>query len=858
MNFYKKIIYCQALSDKLRTTNILTYKLHIIKIYWFYSKSYIHVFLISMNTINAAKIQPTFKSWGNENIRFMNYDEYISNCPSDEDFLFEEEKKDYNNNYWKEQFEINQRISERFRKEEEEEFLRCVKPEIKNSVKNMLALPTYDLFTLPYLIDLKSSEINHIHSLASQKDILGEMRIPAETLPFFSGMEEERLKMFEPLMLSKNDAGMWNYVASHIIDLDKHYDNKQIYIMSKLAQAKVHGSNLESIASNPYLNHKKTIEKAEMLNKLYGKDLREISFFPNSKNENWLSADIQLPHRDDKPDWQNFKRVYARLDDDVNPINSNEEMKEVNKYVDDMYYNFEKKLHVFSESELNSAINDVSAKNPDATEFEILRTMQKLTQFSNYNSLKNINEVLLDKNINRINPKGGINPIFSYISSKHLVDLSKQDGGINFGIFITKDDLNNNYFNEICKQAKDLPKDSTTKVKFINLEGWDDGINLITDEKTLAKRTDIVIKQAKKIQKENSDYTFNDSLSEVLNKDIESKLSKDNLECITVSIDAPATRGVILDQMRPIMPTKSILKSTILSVSDYYTKEKKVPKKYPEMCMKIAKYYDDNINIFSKQRIIEDLKTIHENINDYLKKNNLDENNVTLIIPKTPDTKSFELINKMYQKMYKTPIKKISDVRDLNMEPENSVFIILDDVIGSGSSMMNVGFYWEESGKLNRDKHILFCPITATEEGVETLNNVINKNGRNNSDKIINLKQNTMEYSKIASDFINDGNIELNEKVFTPKGHGNFGMCTVFPYMAPDNCSGLSSHLLKYFVPNSDCIKNKGEFFDEIEESTMYYDIFGTDKNHIITNHKIVFSRQYESLVHKIFGKIFD
>lgn len=66
----------------------------------------------------------------------------------------------------------------------------------------------------------------------------------------------------------------------------------------------------------------------------------------------------------------------------------------------------------------------------------------------------------------------------------------------------------------------------------------------------------------------------------------------------------------------------------------------------------------------------------------------------------------------------------------------------------------------------------------------------------------------------------------------------SFGMCTSFPYMAPDNNSDLASFLLKFFTPNKACIKNKSPHFSQIEKNIYYYNIFGTDEKHVLTKLK--------------------
>ena len=790
--------------------------------------------------------QPVFKGYGNESFRMMSYDEFMSDYnPTGNDFETEDSvmSKEAAENLRK-RHEAFSRMYQEMQKENERIFREHILPDSKNITGKILDLPTYSSDVLPFLIDTKKSDLEYLHQIASKTDSIGEMRIPGCTIPFFTQISSERLKMLEPIMLSKNDAGMWNYAPTFIIDLDRNYSDKQIYIMSKLADCKVNGMNLRQIAEHPSLNHKKTIEKAEELNTLYGDKLREIEFFSNRLGENWLSADIQLPHRDDKPDWQNFQRVFAPLDDDVNPILTKNSVREIDTYIDDMYSKLEDRLCVFKEADLDRAITDVQMKNPDATEEEILRTMQKLTQFSNYSSIEKVGQELQTEHISKLFDIKGINPCFDYFNRKGLFSLygTKNEDTVGeiegfCGIFITKDDLKDEDFQTILTRAK------KKNIKFINLEGWSDGVNLLTDDKKLAEYTDKVLKRAKKIQARRENYTYNDALEYVLNQDINNALKAHNLNLVTVQAERPASRDMILEQMRPNMPTKSMLKSTIESVSKFYTKD--TPKEFPSMCMKIAKYYDENLNVFSKQSIIENLKLLNNNIDSFLQENSLNRDFLYILAPKLDETKSFDLIDKMYANLYNIPeqrIIKTDAVGKLKVFPKDSTFLVLDDIIASGSSSGDVGDYVFYNRHLPKDKHILFCPITAVQDGINYLNESIKMGDREGIDKILNIKENTKDYSTVTSHFRNVGVERLNDAVFGWSGHGQYGMCTVFPYMSPDNNSDLSSHIVKFFVPKNDCIKNQDKHLSEIEENTLYYDIFGTDKEHIITDPKRVYT----------------
>ena len=731
-------------------------------------------------------------------------------------------------------------------------FMEHVKPACRDIVERLLELPTYTRSILPFTFDLKPSELKYLYELASKKDIAGEMRIPGVTFHYFSHIPEERLKMLEPLMLSKNDMGLWNYSPSFILQLDRQFSDSQINLMSKLADCKVNGWNLRQIATNPYINHEKTVEKAQGLKQLFGDKLREIEFLTNRNGENFLSADIQLPHRDDKPDYQNFMRVFSFLDDDVNPIAKKSKMAEIDSYINDIYKNLEKKMHIFTAQDLDNCIDAVIKQVPEANEYEILRTMQKLTQFADYASLNKI-----AKNINcDLHPVGGINPYFYYFSKKKFIfDLPKSADGAKAS-FVTKDDVHNKKFHNILQRAKG------SNIKWINLEGWSDGINLFSDNNTLVEKTVKILKRAKKLQTKNENYTFNDALSGVLNNEVISSMKNYGYEVKTISTDTPATRDVILSQLNPVMPTRSLFKSTIETISGYYTHSTK-SNKFKNMCIKIAEYYQDNLQVYSKQRIIESLKLLKVAIHQYAGINGVKPENIYYILPNVVDSeyKSFELITKMYCDLFgisKDKLVRINTFKDVNNYPKNSAFVVLDDIVGSGDSMTRLGDYMHCAKFINKDKHIFFCPVTAMQKGVNYIKSQVKRADRETRDEVLSLYGNVVKKNNIATDFIISGlNPILNTKVLGDTGHCKAGLCQVFPYMSPDNDSALASYIIKFFVSDMRCIKNKSNLLPIIEENTYYYDIFGTDKEHLLTNAKRVYTPKSPNIFLAFFRKMF-
>ena len=731
-------------------------------------------------------------------------------------------------------FDDAQKLYMEFQRENEEIFRAALKPEVFEIAQKIIDLPTYGNHLLPYLADKKRGDLQYLYKLAKSKDLLGEMRIPGEAFPDFSQIPYERLKILEPIILSKNDMGLWNYSPSFIWYLDNKYSNKQLEIMSELAKCKVSGENLRLIAQYPNLSHWSIVDKAKRINELFGKDLREIEFLSTSKGENYISIDVQKEHNDTIPDYMNFKRLYARVETNTEPKEKRHSVSQIDRYVHNLYSKLENKLVVFNAEKLDWAINEVMNNVPNVKETDVLRVMQKLTQFSNYTSLKQIEKELENEKIHNISVNGGINYIFHYFTkTKSIINLPEQKGERYEGLFITKEDLQEPELRKNIKNFKIFDD-----VKFINLEGWSDGINFLNDDNLLARRTIKVLKKVQKLMLKHPEYTFNEALDKFFNGNIEDYLAKNDIPCVTIKTDIPATRQIILDQMRPIMPSESLLKSTIESVANHYTKDKK---KFTDLAIRIAKYYDENIEIYSKQRMIENLKNLKSQIENFAQQRNISKENIYITIPmKKNEIKSFDLIGKMFSEVLDIPrerVLRLSYCNQLEKLPKNSVCIIADDVAASGYSMGEALKYSETGDELSMDKHILFCPISATNSGIDYIRTMILNMNRRGIDDALFVKDSIKSHESIAKKFIGKENTEFYKNVFgfDEEEFSSYGMCTSFPYMAPDNNSVLSGFLLKHFTPSKSCIKSKSHFISDIEKDTYYYDIFGTNEKNVLT-----------------------
>ena len=709
-------------------------------------------------------------------------------------------------------------------------FTKSLPKNCKEITSKLLKLSGYGAFLLPFLIDKKESEIEYLYSLAKKEDKKGEMRIPAIAFPFFSQISEEHLKALEPIILSKNKEGGWNYSPSYILDLSEKYDAKEIAIMSKMAEYKVNGLNLRNLAENPHLNHSEIVGKADLLNDLYGDKLQEIEFLSNINKENYFRAKIHKDNNKGAIGSSNYKTVEALIKKDAN--NASERNNTVfEKVIEDIQTSIKKDLNIFSAEDLDTAVKKVKEAVPNATDAQILRTMQKLTQFASYSSLSKIEKKLDNENVIRIFYKGGLNDIFSYFSrNKYILNLPFYKPVKLGGMFITKEDLNNTEFRDIAKE-----KSKFSDERFMILEGWSEGVNLFNDNNKLTEKTIEVLKKAKLKEEQKSEYTFNDTLKYVLNSDIENYLKNIGAKYFTVSFDSPATREVILEQMKPIVPKEQIITSTVKALANYYGEKSDKN----DIEVKISEYYRDNLNVYSKQRMINVMKQLERKIYEHIDTKGISKDKLYIITPMDLDepAKSYTIVNKMLAEVMDIPKERqirTYNLMELPQLPDDAVLVIADDVIASGHSMTNAADYIYQAQRALKDKSILFCPITGAKEGVNYLEDTINALGRKDKDAVIYINDNIHSYEYTADFFIEKENPELNAKIFGQKGCAELGMCTTFPYMAPDNNSELSSYIVKYFTPTDECIKTQQKFLlSKISEDALYQEIFGKDKNDV-------------------------
>ncbi len=700
-------------------------------------------------------------------------------------------------------------------------------------IDKLMSLPEYDEHCVEFLDDKKPTELEYLYNIASKTDEQGKLRIPGDYFLRFSKIQYGMLKALEPIMLSQNADGIWKYKPNFILSLVNNFDYNDVDFISKLAENKVDGFNSYTILNNPKLNWKKIFEKAKEINALFGEKLRSIGFWSNNKGHNFIRVEVSEMDATGK---ESIKEMRSFLDYNVNPV-AGEKLSLENKLaIDKLYKTLWQKSCSKHPNELIKIINNLYfLKSQYFERADILRLLQRLTQFAEYSSLEKIANELKKENVIQICPNGGINPIMNYFyKSKNLFELSTNYEDAKIASFVTKEDIDTPEFADFVQNIKD--KELTERILFINLDGWSDGLNLFRDNNNLEKLATDVLSRVENYMYVNPEKrcyrTCDEFLNDILNGKVEDKLQKMGVNYKTIRVNAPLTPNTIWEQTLPIMPPKSVLAANIKAVANHFINNEN---QFDAMCERIAKYYTENLNVFSKQRIIEDMRVLNSKINNYLEENSLSRENLYCILPEVPEHyyKSFQLINKMFTELFDIPQEKnikIFTMTELNNYPPDSTFVIIDDIAGSGASMIGIGEYVYNANRINPNQHVVFAPLVAAKSGLETIQYAIDRMERNGIDKIINIEENTYDCAQTTENFLNvfEGmSKEVAKNIFGSSGHGGGGLCTVFPYMAPDNNSTLASYIARFFLPSGKCIKNRSNELSEIEKSTYIHDIFG-------------------------------
>lgn len=477
------------------------------------------------------------------------------------------------------------------------------------------------------------------------------------------------------------------------------------------------------------------------------------------------------------------------------------------KHVDNINKRIKERMIGFTPEQLEAAINEVKIAHPDISERKILIVMQRLTQWADYNCFATINHHLKPfQNGFSAQKFDHKNRVFHYLQQKNILNVNPKS-------------LKTTYFID-SNNVKLVKKQKTPNGLFINLEGFEEGVNFFSDNNELASKTINTITKIKDYIKSHKSINFKEGLNEILNGELFNNAIKKDIYVHTIRRKKPATREAILEQMSPIQPKHpDVIKILFELLAKKYTNNN--PNEFIKLRNAIAQFFDYKFLPFSKQGMINDLKLINSNINNILKEKNIQNKDVFLTV--TENIKSFDIISEMFSRIANIPDKNfkiVETINDFNKPKHKSAFLILDDISISGDSMENFILDSFFRYPVKHGCHRIFAPISAHVEAIEIIQEGIWKVKREDFDTVAILDKNIIqrnsdsEYNNLLEYF--DKNKNANE-VLGYEGYDNFHLATVFPYSTPDNNCDLASFLIKYFLPKNAAIESKHVDFNNVD-----------------------------------------
>jgi hypothetical protein len=491
--------------------------------------------------------------------------------------------------------------------------------------------------------------------------------------------------------------------------------------------------------------------------------------------------------------------------------------------VKDIYDKFQKQLNPVKTEDVEKIINEIEGDG--ASREEALYALQTLTQFGNVSNMVKLGEKFTDMKICDFynNQKLSCNSVFQYLyNRKYFAFLS--DGKTAYIL----DEPGLKYLEKNRNKAKKII--NRDDIVFINPEGWDKGLNMYCqgkDDSFIIQNTTKRIKQAKEIQSaENVD--FKTAFDKAINQDILKRAQNLGIKEVK-TISVKNTKPDILSITENLTP-KNISEDYIEKVFNIiaetlYPKSTIKQQKAKEL---ITGYFYSESEIFSPKRLGESLKNLHNLILDFAKNNKksdgstFKESDIIYIIPEK--SRSYDQIAMQYAAVNDIPLTKF---RSNKISQNNKIYVLLDDVIGSGNNMLSKDFNYEELhvpyGYNNY--HILMAHVTASQAGIDNINREIKKQGRENKDAVIVApelikpklsdskfyKNLPLDSKAMMLDIFNAVGAGLNDGL----GYNRAGTAFLFPYMGPDNNSNLSSFIYEKLVPNIYCLKSRYYTFDD-------------------------------------------
>lgn len=511
-------------------------------------------------------------------------------------------------------------------------------------------------------------------------------------------------------------------------------------------------------------------------------------------------------------------------------------------------------LMIISDKDIQNIINSVSEKT-GLDEKSVAQITSRLTQFSSYAQLPALQKFLEEEGIVELSSictnTVTLSDVLNYLSEhKHQMNFNNYKTPFQPYSGVILDDV---LVEELAKakekiaiaEAKDrwaiyktenaleyelLDNINSHNNSFYIIDGWNVKINgkdvsygMFGTKNSLEENVEEIARYVQE-NKVSIDEALNGEIikqaKEVLGKNTQIKIIKNPFA------DRYVSAYSISKRMAPLKPSKEHIKAVIDCYSD---KTSKIPHENKLAKSVLSKYLDKNIACFSAQRLTDILQKKYATIQN-LVENNLNKSMDDVVFAVPAKFKSFSLVT--YQFLKSNNIKPEQVINydgypNNNLNLKNKVVVVLDDIVGSGDSLVQQQFRYNslEWNEYKNTMNIIFAPIVSLTEGAKNIKNYIKAYNREGKDFFVPSIL-ISDVDKLASDltpketeFLFDE--KNSKKLFGRVGYLGATACTAMPYMLPDNNCEVSNSLL--FPVLNDKRGSKQTIYENLENEIKKY-----------------------------------
>lgn len=464
-----------------------------------------------------------------------------------------------------------------------------------------------------------------------------------------------------------------------------------------------------------------------------------------------------------------------------------------------LYGKIQKQLQNATKEEIEAAITKImekmKAEGINATREEVLLVMDKLTRYANYKSLNELVENFEKAGITDVYCDEGtsLNSVLRYLMRKGHLKLSRRNGKKAYIL----DDAGLKYLEELKKKDPEafnlfMQNLKAQNVEFVVLDGFNNGINMFNADVDIAGASTQVLKDAKALMKKNPSLTLEQAIDEVMNKPT---MDRANALGITPTrIKTTNTNIPTVDKVTAQLGYGGIQKQTLEKIIDKIAKDT-----YPDDPQKIARakklltaYLSVQIDVYSPKRLAQVCKKLHKLIEEAVTKKGKSMDDVYFVVPNT--YKSYVYVAYQYAVANGIDPSRIISASDTQRIPKGAVIVVLDDVVGSGSSMVGSIYSLKDDAKENKQT-IIAASLISTKSGKARVSEMVGKhNFIVDDEQVITPLEETDFYKKLSA-----SDKEMLKTLIGYTGFCNNALVIRFPYMRPDNNSHAGDSVLGYF-----------------------------------------------------------